>query len=197
MATTIDTSELARTGGSLSGDLPLSRLDRLGSLLADTQGAIAWRVRGWRIDRAGTNEDFMALSFDVVLRPTCVRCLQPVDVELHVARTYRLVETEDEAQRIDLDEDDHDVIAAGERFDLAALIEDEAIMDLPPAPRHESCDAARSGAEPSRPGAGTDPSQPGDPADPRPAQSDDPCAASDHPFAALRSLRGKRPPDGD
>ncbi len=141
MQQTIDTSELARTGTELVGEYPLAQMQRLGSLLADSEGALAWRLRGWRergVDGAG--HDFMALSIGATVRMACVRCNQPVAVELSAERAYRLVGSEAEAERLDLDDHQFDVLAGSRRFDLAALVEDEAIMALPPMPRHERCE---------------------------------------------------------
>ncbi|MFO1301425.1 MAG: YceD family protein [Burkholderiaceae bacterium] len=141
MQRTIDTSELARAGSELSGAYPLAGMERLGSLLADRQGEVAWRLRAWRAGRAdGASEDRMALSIVATVRMACVRCMAPVTVELSAERSYRLARSEAEAERLDLDDQVHDVLAGGRRFDLAGLVEDEAIMALPATPRHERCD---------------------------------------------------------
>ncbi len=178
MARAIDTFELTRTGGSLSGESAVGELQRLASLLASPGGRIEWQLRGWRDPRPeGGFDEFMELSFVATVQPACVRCLLPVEATLRVQRPYRLVRSEDEAQRLDPDDEDFDVIAGSARFDLVALIEDEAIMALPPASRHEGCAPATSA--------------PGDD-----APGDAPGAAAEHPFAALRRLRGNGPANG-
>lgn len=142
----IDTSRLARNAESLSGVLPVERLPRLASLLASADGRIDWTLRGWHRERPeGGRDEFMALSFSAALRPACVRCLEAVDVEVSDARRYRLVATEEQAERLDPDDEEYDVIAGGERFDLDSLLEDEAILALPPMPRHEACRPANAG----------------------------------------------------
>lgn len=157
MQQTIDTSELARSGSELHGEYPLAQLQRLGSLLADCDGSLAWRLRGWR-ERAvdAVVQDFMALSIAATVRVACVRCNAPVAVELSAERAYRLVRSEAEAERLDLDDRQYDVLAGGRRFDLAGLVEDEAIMALPAMPRHERCElpaAAAKAAGAATPGA--------------------------------------------
>lgn len=158
MERSIDTFELARAGGELSGESPVAAMDRLASLLADAEGRIAWRLRGWRVRRPdGGADDFMALTAAATLPMSCVRCLRPVPVEVSIEREYRLVASEDEAERIDLDDALHDVLAGGRRFDLVGLIEDEAIMALPVTPRHARCELpatprAEAPEEPPRPG---------------------------------------------
>jgi len=169
MQRTIDTSELARTGGEISGEYPLDAMERLGSLLSDRQGCVAWGLRGWRTRRAdGVAEDFMTLILSATVRVPCVRCLGPVAVELSAERSFRLVGSEQEAERLDLDDQQYDVLAGGSRFDLAALVEDEAIMALPATARHERCEIPLAAAS----------AAPVDEAAPRPG-----------PFAALERLK--------
>ena len=168
MQHTIDTIELARAGGELAGEYPLAGMQRLGSLLVDREGDVAWRLHGWRVGRAdGAPEDFMALSIRATVRMACVRCMAPVTVELSAERSYRLARSEAEAERLDLDDQAYDVLAGGRRFDLAGLVEDEAIMALPATPRHEHCELPE--------GAG------------RAAAADDDAPRS--PFAALERLK--------
>ena len=144
MTNLIDTSRLARRGETLRGECTVEQLPRLATLLASAVGGIEWRARGWRDERPeGGHDDFLELSFSATLQPACVRCLEPVAVPVADTRRYRLVDTEDDAERLDPDDDDYDVLAGGPRFDLDALIEDEAILALPPMPRHEHCESAR------------------------------------------------------
>lgn len=56
------------------------------------------------------------------------------------ASRSRRVGSEAEAERLDLDDPDYDVLAAGQHFDHLALIEDETIMAVPPTPRHQRCE---------------------------------------------------------
>jgi uncharacterized protein len=103
----------------------------------------------------------------------CVRCLERIDVPLDVERDYRLVATEAQAEQEDVDEDEVDLLVGARRFDLAGLVEDEAIMALPPAPRHDDCSAP---AAASLEGESVQPEAPA----PEPR----------NPFAALGALRG-------
>lgn len=174
MERTIDTSRLARSGETLGGELAVEGLARLASLLASPQGSIRWSLRGWRSAPAqGGHDDFMELVFSASLHPACVRCLEPVEVAVADTRRYRLVDSETEAERLDPDDEEYDVLAGGARFDLDALIEDEAILALPPMARHSHC-------EPAAP-----------PSDAAPEAE-----APQKPFAALRRLRRNGSPQG-
>ena len=58
----------------------------------------------------------------------------PVSVD----RAFRFVSDEALAAIQD-EQSEEDVLAASRSFDLIALIEDELLMELPLAPRHETC----------------------------------------------------------
>jgi uncharacterized protein len=170
---TIDTHEFARRGDTAAGRLPLAALTRLGSMLISPDGALEWRLAG-RSDLAPDGSRQAHLSLGVVggVAMRCVRCLESVAVELAVAREYRMVASEAQAEVEDVDEDDHDLLVSSRHLDLEALIEDEAIMALPLAPRHDDCSAPETPPEPETP-------------------TDEPT-----PFAALATLRERGGPDG-
>ncbi|RPH42730.1 MAG: DUF177 domain-containing protein [Burkholderiales bacterium] len=170
---TIDTHEFTRRGDVVEGRVPLSELERLGSLLIAHDGMLAWALSGHsEVGADGSRRAHLHLGLSATTAMRCVRCLERIDVPLDVERDYRLVATEAQAEQEDVDEDEVDLLVGARRFDLAGLIEDEAIMALPPAPRHADCrapapvpDAAET-VEPTEP--------------PPPARN---------PFAALAALR--------
>lgn len=149
--TTIDTLELARTGATVSGEFAVAALPRLATLLAAPEGRARWVLRAWRAERAhGSADDFMMLAIDAQVRLPCARCLEPVAAALAVERAYRLVGDEAQAERLDPDDAQYDVLVGGRRFDLPGLVEDELIMAVPAMPRHERCEL------PVAPGGGSE-----------------------------------------
>jgi uncharacterized protein len=168
----IDTHAFTQRGETVDGRVPVAGLDRLASLLATHDGDLTWRLTGR--SEGGVDADrqgFLHLRLDGVLRMRCVRCLAPVDVALAVGRDYHLVASEAQAEQADLDEDAFDLLVASRQLDLGALIEDEAILALPPVPRHLDCMPP-----PIPPDVGTAPER-------------------HHPFAALAALRDSDRPD--
>ncbi|MDD2917460.1 YceD family protein [Rhodoferax sp.] len=113
-------------------------------LMAETNGlgaqnGLDWSVRGaLQPGQTGQPQAWLHLSVRVSLPLTCQRCLGLVDVPLQIERSFRFVETEAQAE-LDDDASPEDVLVLSHDFDLAALIEDEVLMDLPVVPRHESC----------------------------------------------------------
>lgn len=179
---TIDTHEFTRRGDTARGTQPLTGLERLGSMLTSTAGALDWRLSGRsELGADGSRSAFLRLELEGAVSMRCVRCLEPVELPLEVARDYRLVATEAQAEREDAEEEAFDLLVSARRFDLAGLVEDEAIMALPAAPRHAACDAPGYGAAPA--GAVQDATDGGTGAAP----------AADRPFAALAALRDATP----
>ncbi len=165
---TIDTDDFTRRRDTASGSMTLQQLPRLRSLLESDDGGLRWRLEG-DVERSadGSERRILRLKIDGSGSMLCGRCLAPVQVSIDADRLFKLSETEAQAEREDPDEDRYDVLARSRRFDVHELIEDEAIMALPAAPRHPEC---------SMPGHGAD--EPGGP-------------AVEHPFAPLASLRGR------
>jgi uncharacterized protein len=170
----IDSREFARTGRDLDGRLPVTKFDRLASLLASDTGELRWAAHGERRERPdGGHDDFLWLQLHGVVEMTCVRCLAGTPIRIEVDRGFRLVSSEAEASREDAEDVEFDVLASAQSFDLGELIEDEAIMALPPIARHDDCEL------PAGAGLGTDAPPADEPARP-------------NPFAALAAL--KKPP---
>jgi uncharacterized protein len=61
-----------------------------------------------------------------------------VDMPLAVVRSFRFVADEATAAAQD-DEVEEDLLALSHSFDLLELVEDELLMEVPVAPRHEVC----------------------------------------------------------
>ena len=178
----IDTSEFARRGSSLSARQSPGDFPRLRELLAGDEGEIDWSLSGERRPRPeGGSDLFMRLALSGEVSLACTRCLQPVRVRIDEQRLLKLALTETQAEREDARADDYDVLAGSQRFDVLELVEDEAIMALPIAPRHDDCSLpTHSAPDLSAPSA----SQEGHGADRRP-----------NPFSVLAGLK-RRTDDG-
>lgn len=138
----IDSLEFARTGQTLSGGLPISGLTRLQDGLHDALGEVEFVVRGGTDAR---QRPVLMLDVRGVLHLRCQRCLGAIDYPLRLANTLLLVSGAEVASDAPDDEDIEWVEASAE-FDVAGLIEDEVLLGLPCAPRHdEGCCARDAG----------------------------------------------------
>jgi uncharacterized protein len=115
-------------------------LHRLRELLAGDEGTLRWSLAGSRRRRPeGGYEAFLELRLAGEMRQQCVRCLEPAPVAFDETRLFKLAATEAQAEREDAQAEAFDVLASSPRFDVLELVEDEAIMALPIAPRHVDC----------------------------------------------------------
>jgi uncharacterized protein len=137
----LDVKQVGQSSQQLAGQDVLANYERL---MAETTGlgaqnAVNWTVRGeLQPDAKGQPQVWLFLSVATSLPLTCQRCLGPVDVPVQIERAFRFVETEAQAELED-DASPEDVLVLSRDFDLAALIEDEVLMDLPVVPRHGTC----------------------------------------------------------
>lgn len=161
---TVDVFELARTRGDVAGELPIRAAERLAPMLAGTEGVVRYRAE-FALDERG--RPALRLVWSARLAARCLRCTAAVEVDVGADARFYFVRTEEELDALPIDPEEVEEPLLGSRsFDLAALVEDEAILGLPLAPRHALC--------------GDDPT-------PHDGAAEDPARAG--PFAQLAQLR--------
>jgi uncharacterized protein len=139
--TRLDVKALALSGSQISGHDLLSRYERLAQ---DLQGqgpdlTLDWAARGeLRTGQTGQSEHWLHLTLGTTLPLLCQRCLGPVNVPVAIERAFRFVASEEEAAAQD-DDAEEDLLVMSREFNLAELMEDELLLDLPVVPRHELC----------------------------------------------------------
>jgi uncharacterized protein len=137
----LDIRRFAQDGGRIAGHDPLAGFERL---MQETQGRggesrVDWEAEGELRNPGHVHpEVWLFLHAGTRLELVCQRCLQPVTVEVEVDRRFRFVPDESTAAAQD-EQSDEDVLAESRSFDLVQLVEDELLMDLPLAPRHDTC----------------------------------------------------------
>ncbi|MCB1959575.1 MAG: DUF177 domain-containing protein [Rhodocyclaceae bacterium] len=133
---TIDAPAFAREGRQLTGREPVSGFERLAALIVAPSGDLEFEVSGLCGARG-------ALFVDVVTRGTlmiqCQRCLGPMPWVFDTHGRMLLVPPGQAFPDEDADED-FDAIQADSNFAVLPLIEDEVLLTLPFAPRHEQCE---------------------------------------------------------
>ena len=133
--TRFDAFKLAARASSVSGTLDARRLPNVADSLApgDDPVPIAWTVEGRR-----SAEGRPAISIDVEggVPLVCQRCLARMEWPVSQGTEVLLAHDEDELATLDA-ETDGEVILADRPLDAATLVEDELVLTLPFAPRHE------------------------------------------------------------
>ena len=137
----LDVKVFAEEAGQISA---ADRLATYPRLMAETGGrgadtALKWSAAGELHNPKHLHpEIWLRLQARAILPLTCQRCLAPVDVAVEVERPFRFVADENSAMAED-DSSEVDLLALSRAFDLVELIEDELLMGMPVAPRHEVC----------------------------------------------------------
>jgi len=126
-----DLESLADREGVLSGELELSKLTRLVSMLNSDAGSVEASLR-FSQRRDGWLEAELTYSASVEL--TCQRCLEPFRHELAGRVKVALADADSAAT---VPEGDEPFELTEGRLLPAELIEDELIVSMPLAPKHE------------------------------------------------------------
>ncbi len=143
-----DAFRLAPSHGELTGSIEPGVLERLEDRIADksfhsSRGRIDWSIRG-AADEQGRPAITVSIAGTVPLE--CQRCLGLLDQPVQQSTTLLLARNE--ADLLHLDEvSEHEVVLANAPLDPVALVEDELLLTLPFAPRHDaSCGPASAAA---------------------------------------------------
>jgi DUF177 domain-containing protein len=131
-AEVIDGLQFARAALERRGVVGMERLPRLAQLQCSTEG-LEYRLCG---GKAGNGKPCLRLSVRGSMEIPCQRCLDPIQVPIAIHAELQLAESEREISEAD---DEIDRVLASRHMDIAWLVEDEVILALPMAPRHEEC----------------------------------------------------------
>ena len=138
----------ARAAEQCSGQLALAVLPRLQDRLSGgNDGVVSYVVHG-RLDERG--RPLLQLKIAAGLHLRCDRCLKPMEYSLAL-NSRVLLSRPGESPQDDVDPEGPEWIEAGQELDLMELIEDEILLGLPLAVRHEqgNCSPANYGANES------------------------------------------------
>ncbi len=140
----IDSLDFARSGRRMAGVVAVHSLQRLLDSLADGEGELTWSVRGEVvIDDIGQSQAYLVIEVGGEICLACQRCLGAFPYRVATDSRLLLVPPgkpwpEDVPE--DLERDSPDPIEALAEQSLLDLVEDEVLLSLPIAPRHELCD---------------------------------------------------------
>lgn len=135
-----DPFKFAVEGRRLSGRIALADLPRLADVLREQSGEVLFSLHGEQgVDRKAR----LRLAISGVLGVRCQRCLGPMEWPLQVDALFELVRPGQPIPEEELEQDAFDAIEATPDMDVLALVEDEIVLAVPIAPRHDSCDTPR------------------------------------------------------
>ena len=130
----IDSLDFAKNGQQISGEMLIADLLRLSDVLENSQGVLRFTVQG-SLNKYGVPMLVLSLSGSCTLR--CQRCLGSLDYPVALETTVLLRSQAELDALEESDEEEYDSILAQVKLDVQDLIEEEVLLDLPIAPKHE------------------------------------------------------------
>jgi uncharacterized protein len=134
----INSLEFARNGSRISGEVQLLELPRLLDILKHPRGSLSYTVQGG-VDNLGTH--FLDIGVVGHCQLICQRCLDGLDYPLRLD-TRLLLRDQAVLDALDDnvasgDEEEFDSILADVRLNVLDMLEEEILLSLPIAPKHE------------------------------------------------------------
>jgi uncharacterized protein len=139
----IDGLEFARTGSKLQGAWPVADFARLRDMLRTDDGTLQYKLLGVAQERG---RPALQLRVGGMLQLVCQRCLGALEFPLHIDVSLQLAATQAEVDAQPLEAEGPEQIVAGREMPVRELVEDEVLLALPLAPRHERCAGSQARA---------------------------------------------------
>jgi uncharacterized protein len=139
----IDSLDFARNGQGMSGEVPIAKLPRLLEILENPQGILSYTVQGG-VDKLGSY--FLDINVAGRCQLRCQRCLNDLDYPIWLD-TRLLLRDQASLDALDAyvgggnvsggEEEEFDSILADAHLNVLDLLEEEILLSLPIAPKHE------------------------------------------------------------
>jgi len=126
----------AKEGRVLEGTLAVSSLERLHDLLVEVSGDVSFQLQGFKSEHG---ELMLHLEIGGLLPLACQRCLKAIPFNLDVDSLLELIPEGADMSQDELEDDTRDFLPVAGELNVAELVEDEILLALPVAPRHEKC----------------------------------------------------------
>jgi len=137
----IDGYDFAVAGATLRGTWAVGDFPRLRDKLASSSGTIDYKVEGVH---DGLGRAALRVTMHGTLQLMCQRCLEPLVFAVSVDSTLVLARSEAEIEALPDDANEPERIVGGKEMPVGELLEDELLLAVPYAPRHERCEAQGS-----------------------------------------------------
>jgi len=138
----IDSMDFADNGQEMSGEVAVADLERLQDTLESSQGKLDYKLRGG-VDDQG--DHFLEVSITGRCSLLCQRCLNGMDHPVQI-ETRLLLRDQASLDKLDDVEEEFDSVLADKHMDVLDMLEEEILLSLPIAPKHETgaCQAENS-----------------------------------------------------
>lgn len=145
----INALEFAEQSLEIHDRIRASKLPRLQDVLFSDSGEIEYRLVG---ECPVLGKHSLRLKAHGTLELICQRCLGKLTYPVSIDRHFVLVVDDSALPESDLEDDEVDYLVADPKLDVVALVEEEILLALPLALRHEDeCVVAVNNTNPQKP----------------------------------------------
>ena len=130
----IDTVKFARNGQEMIHSFSVEDLQRVKDIVGDVGEEIEAKLEGGVLK---TGKPFIDLSIKANLPLTCQRCLELMNFELNSSTRFIIAFGKSELTDLSDEPDDVEFLIAEEDTDVVAMVEEELLLRLPMAAKHE------------------------------------------------------------
>lgn len=130
----IDTVKFARNGQEMIHSFSVEDLQRVKDIVGDVGEEIEAKLEGGVLK---TGKPFIDLSIKADLPLTCQRCLELMNFELNSSTRFIIAFGKSELTDLSDEPDDVEFLIAEEDTDVVAMVEEELLLRLPMAAKHE------------------------------------------------------------
>jgi uncharacterized protein len=130
----INSLEFAEQSLEIHDNIRASNLPALQDVLFSDRGELEYVLIG---RRAGREQLTLQLKVNGIVDLICQRCLGEIAYRIEVDRLFELVKDESAIPASDMDNDEIDYLVADVEMDVVALVEEEILLSLPLALRHD------------------------------------------------------------
>jgi len=130
----IDTVKFARNGREMIHSFSVEDLQRVKDIVGDFGEEIEAKLEGGVLK---TGKPFIDLSIKANLPLTCQRCLELMNFELNSSTRFIIAFGKSELTDLSDEPDDVEFLIAEEDADVVAMVEEELLLRLPMAAKHE------------------------------------------------------------
>lgn len=132
----IDCYRFALERQLLEGRLAISSFERLFDQLSDREGEVAFSLEGKLSDRGRVG---FRLRVTGVVSLVCQRCLDKLSHQVDIDNRLEMSPDMSELTQEELEDVGTDYLPLEKTLDVSDLVEEELILSLPVAPRHDEC----------------------------------------------------------
>lgn len=141
----ISNIDFARKALEVRGRIPVSQFPRLHNLLAGQDGELEYVLSG-SVDSNSRPSLRLRVQGEMLLQ--CQRCLEPFEFALEIDSVFIIASDESAIPALPEDDEaltDEDYVVADTQMRVLDLIEDEILLALPYAPKHEAVQCKADG----------------------------------------------------